>query len=86
MPDSPTRRARETGIEIKHINVWMLYSNEIIQYHCFFCDFHKRLWRTQQRAIEVHFGEGSNLPFLTPPISIACPACGTIYHIQGFNG
>ncbi len=85
MPDHVKRRLKEAGLEPKVMNIWLLKTQEIIQYHCLFCAFDRNLWRTQQRAVMAMFGEGSDLPFLTVPITIQCPKCGAIYHLQGFN-
>jgi hypothetical protein len=86
MPSSAHKILADQKRDPFHMTIWMIYSPEIIQYHCFFCEFHKGLWRTHQRAIAAMVGEGMDAPFLTPPVSIECPKCGAVYHLSGFSG
>ena len=84
MPSSPNRVLREREQERPEVMLWLRMSTEIKTHYCIFC--RRGLFKTQMRVASLIHGEGVDLPFLSPPVSIQCPGCGAVFHLQNING
>lgn len=81
MPTTANQRLKERGDEPYHVNVHLRYGERILQHYCLFCKH--GLFRSQYRTMTIDYGVGGYThEILTQPVSIQCPKCGAIYHIQ----
>ena len=84
-PSSINKQLREQGLTPNEITIHLKYTEQEIQYHCFFCC--KGIFRQQARIINVYLaGEPDQTEIMTIPMSTQCPRCGAIYHCSTISG
>lgn len=83
MPPSINRRLREQGLVRREMTIFLRYETHPTQHYCMFCK--EGLFRSQYRAIDMAYGNGTDQSFLMPPISMQCKKCGTLWHLSAIN-
>ena len=82
MPASIGRRLKDQHKLPDEVVVWLGYYREGIRnFNCVHCK--KTQFKYQQSLIALlPYGEAERV-VQSPPLSIQCSVCGTIYHVQG---
>lgn len=83
MPSSIRKQLLDNHIEPRNIEMHLRFEETVTQHNCIFCK--RGIFRSHNRVISVNEVAGYINPFLTAPVSIQCPTCGTIYHLSTFN-
>lgn len=81
MPSSINYTLRLQGKQAREVTVWLAKEDHTSEFWCNYC--RKGLFSHEQRVIAIIGGCTDGVPFLTPPVSVQCSNCGTIYHIRG---
>ncbi len=84
MPSTIHKQLKDQGTEPRHINMHLKYEETITQHNCIYCK--RGIFRSHNRAVSVIDGStGQESIYLSAPLSVQCPTCGAIYHLQTFS-